>query len=105
MWEVDWHAIQLATRDCQELVQLQLWCPVDIREYEQWSHDQDRACACVYEREFEVGLCVVRVIDLSGLQEYYSNNNSINNNNKASYLQEHMLPKLTIEPLPALSWE
>ena len=30
-----------------------LWCPVDIREYEQWSPGGTSVCACVYEQEFE----------------------------------------------------
>jgi len=44
---------------------------VDIQDYEQWSHDQASVCACVCEHEFEVRLCVARVIDLSGFWEYY----------------------------------
>lgn len=43
-----------------------MWYPVDIRDYEQWSHDQARGDARVYEREFVVWLCVARVIGLSG---------------------------------------
>ena len=31
-----------------------LWCPVDIRDYEQRSRDRASVCACVLEREFEV---------------------------------------------------
>ena len=41
-------------------------CPVDIRDYEQWLCDRASVCACVYKWEFEVWLCVGRVIDLSG---------------------------------------
>ena len=53
-------------------VELFMWCPVDIRDYEQWSGDRTSVCACVYEREFEAGLCVARVVDLSGFYEYYN---------------------------------
>ena len=30
-----------------------MWCPVDIRDYEQWSRGRTSVCARVYEREFE----------------------------------------------------
>lgn len=43
-----------------------MWCPVDIRDYEQWSGDRESVCVCKKEREFGVVECVVRVIDLSG---------------------------------------
>ena len=42
-----------------------MWCPVDIRVYEQWSRDWTRVSAFVYEVEFEGWLYVARVIDLS----------------------------------------
>ena len=31
-----------------------VWCPVDIRDYEQRSRDRASVCTCVLEREFEV---------------------------------------------------
>ena len=31
-----------------------MWCPVDIRDYEQRSRDRASVYPCVLEREFEV---------------------------------------------------
>lgn len=64
-WHFSCYFVEIYVR-VYERRKRKMWCPVDIRDYTQWSGDRESVRVCEKEREFEGWRCAVRVIDLSG---------------------------------------